>query len=222
LREFNFSTHAVQETFLTFMPRKYTLDGMGKTNLTLGPSKGKPQYSQLINVNIYFVEDFDFRAYFAGSLAERNEMLLSALETSLLDIASRSHADPAPIRTAISESRHCGCERRYTIPRLSKCTRSRALKLNVFRHVFTGGESWGIDITNRKGQVLQIEWIAKKTDFFRAAHDFRRSSIGGNEFVIVDFLGRETYKLNLVELEAKLICNAKASSVMVRQKRRIK
>ena len=38
-----------------------------KTNLTLGPRNGDRRYAQLIDVNIYYVEDFDFRAYFAAS-----------------------------------------------------------------------------------------------------------------------------------------------------------
>jgi|SRR5579884_2407731 len=83
-RDFNLSTHAVQEIFLTFMPRGYLLDGMAKTNLTLGPRNGDRQYAQLIDVNIYYVVGFDFRAYFAASTHERDEMLVAALEKGLL------------------------------------------------------------------------------------------------------------------------------------------
>lgn len=205
VRDFNFSAHAVQEIFLTFMPRKYLLDGMAKTNLTLGPRNGDRQYAQLIDVNIYYVEDFDFRAYFAASTHERDEMLLTALEKGLLDIAGRSGADAEPIRKAIAETRASGCERRYVIKRLSRMTRSRKLKLNVFRHVVHGSESWGIDIANRKGQVLETLWIAEKTDWFRAGNDYRRSMLKGDNFVILDFIGRQSYKLNVAKVEAKLL-----------------
>jgi hypothetical protein len=205
VKDFNFSAHAVQEIFLTFMPRKYLLDGMAKTNLTLGPRNGEQPYLQLIDVNIYYVEDFDFRAYFAASTHERDEMLLAALEKGLLDIAARSGADPEPLRKAISETRVCGCERRYVLSKLSRLTKSRRLKLNVFRHVFHGGESWGIDFTNRKGQVLDTRWIAKQTDWFRAGNNYRRSMLKGDNFVLIDFLGRQSYKLNVAKIEGKLI-----------------
>jgi hypothetical protein len=56
------------------------LDGMAKTNLTLGPRNGDRQYAQLVDVNIYYVDDFDFRAYFTASTQGRYEMLLAALE----------------------------------------------------------------------------------------------------------------------------------------------
>jgi hypothetical protein len=204
-RDFNFSCHAVQEIFLTFMPRKYLLDGMAKTNLTLGPRNGDRQYAQLIDVNIYYVEDFDFRAYFAASSQVRDEMLLAALEKGLLDIAARTSADPEPIRKAIADTRACGCERRYVIKRLSRMTKSRRLKLNVFRHVFHGGESWGIDIANRKGEVLERRWIAEKTDWFRAGNNYRRSMLKEDNFVLLDFIGRQTYKLNVAKIEDKLL-----------------
>jgi hypothetical protein len=204
-REFNLSTHAVQEIFLAFMPRKYRLDGMAKMNLELGPKGAHAQYEQVMGVNLYFVEDFSFRAYFAASTKRRDEMLLSVLEKGLLDIAARSGADPQPIRRAIRETRACGCEHRYVISRISRLTRSRRLKLNVFRHVFHGGESWGVDITNRKGEVLNTLWIAKRTNWFRASSNYRRSVIKGNNFVVLDWIGRQTFKLNVVELERRLI-----------------
>ena len=205
VKAFNFSTHAVQEIFLTFMPRKYLLDGMAKANLTLGPRNGDKKYEQLIDVNIYYVEDFDFRAYRTASTHERDEMLLAALENGLLDIAGRSGADPKPIRKAITDTRACGCEHRYVIKRLSRMTKSRRLKLNVFRHVFHGGESWGIDIANRKGVVLGTRWIAEKTDWFRAGNNYRRSMLKGDNFILLDFIARQSYKLNVAKIEGKLL-----------------
>jgi|SRR5579884_2252717 len=122
-----------------------------------------------------------------------------------LDIARRSGADAEPIRKALAATRACGCERRYVIKRLSRMTKSRRLKLNVFRHVFHGGESWGIDIANRKGQVLETRWIAKKTDSFRASNHYRRSLLKGDNFVLLDFIGRQSYKLNVAKIEGKLL-----------------
>jgi hypothetical protein len=204
-REFHSSIHAAQEIFLSSMPRKYVLDGTGKTNLTFGPSGGRPRYRRLLNVNEYFVEDFDFVAHTIADTRYRDEMILVAIETSLLDIASKFDADPEPIQKAISYTRSCGCERRGVLPRLSRLTKSRRLKLNVFRHIFHGGESWGIEITNRKGELLETVWIAEKTDWLRARYNYRRSILKGDKFVILDWIGREVYKLDAGKLEARLL-----------------
>ncbi len=84
-------------------------------------------------------------------------------------------------------------------------TKSRRLKLNIFRHVFHGAESWGIDIANRKGEVLESRWIAEKTDWFRAGNNYRRSALKGDNFVLLDFIGRQSYKLNVAKIEGKLL-----------------
>jgi hypothetical protein len=203
--EFNCSATAAYEVFLTFMPSKYILDGTRKTNVNLGPRGNQNQYWQACGVNMYYVEDFDFRSYFAAPIAKRDDMLLAVMECSLLDIASRFGADPKPIIDAIAATRECGCERRCLIPRLSRATKSRKLKLNVFRHIFHGGERWGIDITNRNGDVLQTQWISEEINSTDSASDFRKAAQQGDDFVIVGSLGAVSFRLNLKDLEESLL-----------------
>jgi hypothetical protein len=68
----------VAEIFVRFLPPKYTLDGMAKTNITLGRVQGQPQYRQLINVNEYSFEEFDFATYDCAAAKEKDELILSA------------------------------------------------------------------------------------------------------------------------------------------------
>lgn len=203
--EFNCSATAVNEVFLTFMPRKYVLDGTRKTNLNLGPRLNQVQYWQAFGVNMYYVEDFDFRSYFEAPIQKQDDMLLTVLEHSLLDIASRFGADPKPIQQAIAATRECGCEKRYVITRLSRSTKSRKLKLNVFRHIFHGGERWGIDVTNRNGVVLQTHWISEKSNSTESAYNFRKTALQDEDFVLLGSLGEVSYRLNLKDLEESLI-----------------
>jgi hypothetical protein len=205
--EFNASTTGVGEVFLSLMPRKYVLDGTRKTNLNLGPrnSENERLYWHAIGVNMYYVEDFDFQAYFYSSLNEQNEILLSTLQTSLLDIAAQCGADPLPIQQAIQATRDCGCERKYEIPKLARSTRSRRLKLNVFRQIHRASESWGIDIVSRKGEVLDTKWIAKDLNSTQGAYNFRKSVVQDDDFVILGTLGDESYRLNLQQLERELL-----------------
>ncbi|HRX83367.1 MAG TPA: hypothetical protein P5307_30090, partial [Pirellulaceae bacterium] len=185
-REFGFSAYHVQEIVLSFMPNKYELDGMGKTNLYLGPRGDKPQYQQLINVNAYYLEEFDFDGYFASTEREREETILNAIESSLADIARRFDADPTPIHQAADSTRKCGFCRKYVIKRLCRSTRSRKLRLNVFREVRHGGERWGIDFTNRSGDVVQTRWITESTYRWESAYDYRSSVWKEDCFVILD------------------------------------
>lgn len=203
-REFRQIAYHVQEIFLSFMPRKYNLDGMGKTNLYVGPRGDDVQYKQLINVNEYFFEPFDFGQFFAGNDRDGEEMILNAIEVGLADIAAQFDADSEPIHDAANATRECGFRRKYTANKLCRSTKSRKLRLNVFRELVFGGERWGIDFTNQRGDVVETRWIAESTNYWAAAHDYRKSLWKGEHFVILDFLGRQKYKVNVGPIERKL------------------
>ena len=88
---------------------------------------------------------------------------------------------------------------------MSRLTKSRKLKLNVFRHICHEGERWGIDIIDRKGTLLQSRWTAKRANWRQAGQDYRGSALRGDNFVLLDFLGRQSYKLNVIQLEVKIL-----------------
>src|SRR5262249_1983706 len=106
---------------------------------------------------------------------------------------------------AISRTRACGGEFKYVISRLSRQSKSRRLKFNVFRHIHHDGESWGVEITNRKGQILRAEWIAEKTNWYRSGYAYWHSILKGDNYVVLDFLKRQSFKLNMAKIEAKLL-----------------
>jgi hypothetical protein len=177
---------------------------MVKTNITLGRVQGRPKYRQMIDVNQYCFEGFDFAAYDVASAEVKDEMILRAIECSLLDIAGMHGSDPEPIRKAAASTRECRFELRgYT--KLSRFTRSRKLQLKVFQRYSRDGIEWGIDVASPKGEVLETICITPKTDSWRSAHDFRKSHWVGDRFVILDFLGKPTYTLEVGPLERRLL-----------------
>lgn len=202
--EFNRSTTAFRDVFLTFMPAKYVLDGTRKTNVNLGPCNNEPQYWQALGVSMYYVEAFNFQSYFSASIPKQDNMLLNVLESSLLDIAVRYGADMEPIRQAIAATRDCGCEKQYVIPKMARSTKSRKIRVHVFRHIFHGGESWGIEVRNRKDELLQTQWIAENINSTESAFNYRKTALQGEDFVVLGSLGEVTYRLNLRDLEESL------------------
>ena len=58
----------VAEIFVRFLPAKFALDGMAKTNITLGRAEGKPRYAQLIKV--YGVSGDDEHKYSPGKIID--------------------------------------------------------------------------------------------------------------------------------------------------------
>jgi hypothetical protein len=194
----------VVDIFLHFMPRKYTLDGMGKTNIVLGAIPGKPRYCQSIATNDFILDEFDRDAYQAASPEEKDKIVLAAIESSLLEIACDFNADPEPIRTAAARTRECNFELKRE-SKLSRSTKSRRLRLCVFQHLSREGIRWGIDLCNRQGTVLRTLMIDARSNSWDSAHDYRKSFWKGSDFVVVDFLDKETYRLNVAPLEAELV-----------------
>src|SRR4051812_30577545 len=84
---FRWLVHHVREAFVTLLPAGFEVDASGKIQITCGPRGLSPQYEQVLGTSNYFVEDFDFKEFFAASPLERDELILATIETSLISIA---------------------------------------------------------------------------------------------------------------------------------------
>ena len=214
IRQFNVSAHHVQEIFLVFMPRRYTLDGAGQLNIDLGPRGDEPKYLRLGDVSVFHYEDFGFGEYFSAQPVDRSEMILTALERSALSVAKRFSADPAPIRAAAKKTRAHGFELKYYVDHLSKLTRSRKVRLNVFRHILQSGESWGIDVCDRDGRVHKKLPLARKVGYVEASTKYHRSALTPAGFRIVSRSGARVYEIDTEKLSGleRLVSHRPADS----------
>ena len=202
LRQFNVSAQHVQEIFLVFMPSRYSLDGAGKLNIDLGPRGDEPTYLRLGDVSVFHYEGFAFGDYFALRPVDQAEMILAALEQSALAVAKQFSADPAPIRAAANKTRANGFELRYYVENLSKLTRSRKVRLRVFRHIRQGGESWGIDVCDRNGEVRKTLQLARKISYVEAATKYYRSALTSAGFRIMSRSGARTFEIDSNQLSS--------------------
>lgn len=187
----------IVDIFLHFLPRKYALDGAGKTNLVLGPIPSDPRYLRLEDVNQFVLSEFDRDRYYASGAAEQDEMVLAALETCLLEIALEHGADARAIRQAASKTRECGFALKRE-SKLSRSTSSRRVRLHVFQHLSRGGNKWTLEVRTRGGEHLDTVVIGD-SNAWDAAHDYRKSKWVGDEFVITDFLGRISFRYNAAQ-----------------------
>lgn len=192
-REFSRLSYPVVELFRALIPGKYVLDGMRKVNIMVGVPQECAGYAQLINVSELRIPEFDFKKFFAALPLEQAEMILCLIETSLLDLAARFNADPAPLQAASREIRDRNFQWTGIIQPLSRSTPSRKTKMQVFRTLSLEGQVWGINLCNGKGTVLHTFMIPVPD--FSALLNLRRSKWDGNDFVLLDTLGHEHYRL---------------------------
>jgi hypothetical protein len=194
-RTFNRSCWHVQEIFLSFLPRDYVLDGTAKTNVVCGSNDEDDKYQILMNVNVYYVEDFDFESYENACEKNRELIILETLKSALLDIANRCDANPQPIIDALKKV--IEFDFKVSIEtRLSRSTQSRKLRFKVIKDIRNGGEDWYIDVCTKKEELLERVIIQEDTNALAGLYDFKKSRWEGDDFVILDHVDNESFRLN--------------------------
>lgn len=201
-RDFNISCWHVQEIFLHYLPRGYVLDGMGKTNIECGPANGQKTYMQLIDVNQYYVEDFDFKEYSNSAKEKQQNIILNTIKESLLCIAKQHNVKTEPIEFAYQKV----IESKFGLTietKLGRSTKSRRLRLKVIREIKYGAEDWYINLCAKDGKVLEKVFIAQQLMITEGLHQYRKSLWQGSNFIIVDHVASETFRLDVQPLEEK-------------------
>lgn len=201
-KEFNQSCWHIQEMFLAFLPNDYVLDGTAKTNIHCGSDGLNKKYMNYDDVNIYYVEDFDFASYANAGRHERELIILETLKEALLDIADKYNSDPSPILHAIDEVRNFDF-RLAMEKKLSRSTKSRKFRLQVIREVKYGGEDWYIEFCNSKREFLEKILIAENTNFLESSYQYRKSKWENQDFVILDHIGEESFRFDTAYLTEK-------------------
>ena len=172
---------------LHFLPRRFELDGATKFTLFCGPRPcDESVYTQVLGTSWYYVEDFDFAAYYAGSAKEREEAVLTTLVDALVHIAAEHSKPTELIREAGTAVRDCGFFIELSVKKLSRSTADRGLRLNVFRRLsHEDGEAWGIRVLDRRGVELGTEWITDHPDYLDRTTHFNASRWADGVFQIV-------------------------------------
>jgi len=189
-------TRHISDIFVSFMPNRYVLDGMRKTNLSLGPCEHTQLYVQLINVNMCFVEDFDFDKYFRSSDTDRDSQILNTVEVTLAELAETFSSDPQPIHVAATKTRDCVFERIARVKALCRSSPDRRYRINVLIRLRRTGESWIVEVTDRNGAVVWKSIIVEDTFGLAPRYDYRKSLWSGNNFVLLDRFDRVKFALD--------------------------
>ncbi len=198
---FRWSVHHVKEVFLALLPPKFVLDGSSKVQITCGPRGQEAAYFQVLGATNYYQEEFDFDLYYAANAAEREELILTLLEKSFIEIATRVDDRPPSLQDQIlkaaNEVRSLGFGLKLRSKKLSKSTPSRKLKLDIYRHLDRQvGEAWSVEIAIPNRGLVHREWIGKVPNYLDLTDFYKTSKWDGNSFVIQDRLSKTVYQLD--------------------------
>jgi hypothetical protein len=198
---FRWTVHHVKEIFLALLPQKFVLDGSSKVQITCGPCGDESQYQRVLGTTDYFREDFDFLQYYALKPAERDNMLLTVLQESLFDIASRVNecveAQDVILAVARDVASHEFSLKLHS-RRLSKVTSCRRLRVNIYRNLNRQvGEVWSSEVIARDHNLIHEEWIGEMPHYLDLTDFYKSSTWKGNVFVVQNRFGKTVYELDV-------------------------
>jgi len=197
---FRWLAYHVKEVFLALLPKRFQLNDTSKLQITCGPRGNERQYLEVLGTSEYFVEDFDFAAYYAKQGRQRDDFLLDVIEACLVDIDGRRRLDPATperIASTVAAVRQSDFSVSREVKKLTRSTKCRKLKFAVSRHLNRDvGEGWSVDVVKKDKQVLDRQWIGEVPDFLDRTEQYRLSRWVGDQFQIVDPFDRVVYQLD--------------------------
>ena len=155
---FRWMVHHIKEVFLALLPKKYMLDGSSKLEIACGPTAEKEKYSQMLGVSVYFVEDFDFRLFYAMSPVDRDRFVLKVIHDAIVEIGMRqawSASQIEQIDDLVADVISRDFSLRIPVTKLSKTYMATKKRVEIYRNLNrVDGEAWSCEIKDKSGHIL--------------------------------------------------------------------
>ncbi len=191
---FRWTAHHVREIFTALLPRNFDLDGSSVIQITCGPCTNDSKYESVLGSSEYFIEDFDFGFYAAASSNEREALLLSSVETALIEIAALAGTSPAAIMATAQAVRDGGFKLELEVIKLRKRLPSSTNTVRVFRCLSSmDGETWRARCFDKNGKLCGAKVMGKAPDFLDRRDFYHAAELRDGQYIVLSRLGKETF-----------------------------
>jgi hypothetical protein len=187
------SVHIVN-IFMLFMPKKYNLHDQGKINIYLNNKKKKDsEYSECLGIGSYYDNQFDLGNYLSLPPKQQDDMILSIIESSLLNIATTYDIDKKPIIEAASKVKENNYRYSFAL-KISKYHKSRKYRALL---LLTYKREWAdlrLELVTKNDEIIYKEILIDKTFSFEVYHKYKKSRWDGNRFIIFNTSDEISYE----------------------------
>ncbi|QNK78087.1 hypothetical protein H7F37_03105 [Winogradskyella sp. PAMC22761] len=163
-KDFNLTTHTVQNIFWYQIPKKFEFDGISKLNIQITSKIPKSNYRNSTDgISEYTFGGFDFENYFHKNITERNITIIKVLETAISDILKadkQKASELLKITKSISAN-----EFKYQTEskKLSKWNKKRSLRASIAYVVDENGQNAFVKIIDKNGIEVLNKHLIKNT-----------------------------------------------------------
>jgi hypothetical protein len=184
-RDFNITTHTVQEIFRFMLPKRFEFGNILKLNVDI---KGKDEsLNEALNFNGYVnysSADFDFDEYFKLSKREQNNIILKVLREVLDKIPVDNIENKKIASNIIDQIEELNFDYSFK-SKLSKLQRTKKYKAIVEIRINDDGQNAFLKIENKSGEV-EIECHLLKNNVYEFHNNLYKSIWNGDIFQIID------------------------------------
>ncbi len=185
-KDFNLTTHTVQDIFCYLIPAKFEFGDILKLNIDI---KGKGETPDDVKnfggyVNYSYV-DFDFHEYFGFAKAKQNDWILNVLKEIIEIIPIEIHENKTKALEIIKHIKELNYDYSYDSKKLSKFNKNRSYKAILTFRVNDYGQNAFLKIIDKLGNEYYNDFLLKNSiyDFYNKLH---KAKWIDNSFQIID------------------------------------
>ena len=190
----NFAHH-IKEQFLFFLPKNVEINKSSKIEIVFGPKGNEPLFDNVLGSTNYFIEEFDFKAFYELSDIEKEYIVLEKIKETLIKLSDKK------VEIEILETTKKLYENKFNleieIKKLSKYLTNKKRKISIFRILNKDiGEGWKYKIidTNTK-EIIEENWMTKIPNYLDKTDYFKKSIINEDKFIIVNNLEKVVFEI---------------------------
>ncbi|AXP83067.1 hypothetical protein CJ739_4009 [Mariniflexile rhizosphaerae] len=172
-KDFNLTTHTVQDIFFYLIPTKFEFGDILKLNIDIKGNGEKPDDVKNFGgyVNYSFV-DFDFHKYFRLPKAKQNDWILNVLKTVIDNIPVEVQGNKIKVLEIINHIKELKYDYSFDSKKLSKFNKSRSLKAILTIRINDNGQNASLKIVDKQGVEYYNDFLLKNVvyDFYNKLH----------------------------------------------------
>lgn len=185
-KDFNLTTHTVQDIFCYLIPAKFEFGGILKLNIDI---KGKGEaHNDVKNfggyVNYSYV-DFDFHEYLGLPRIKQNDRILNVLKEIIKIIPVEKQESKTKALEIINKIKELNYDYSYDIKKLSKFNKNRSYKAILTFRVNDDGQKAYLKIINKQGFACYNNFLIKNI-IFEFYNKLYKTKWINNSFQIID------------------------------------
>ena len=151
-KDFNLTTHTVQNIFWYQIPKKFEFDRTSKLNIQITSKIPEPKYINIGDgIAIYTFGGFNFKDYFQKSILERNNTILKVLETAISDILKKENLKKMELLKIIESISANEFQYQTESKKLSKWNKNRSLRASITYVIDQYGQNAFAKIIDKNG-----------------------------------------------------------------------